>query len=288
MAVSGAAVSFAETPDQIAEILASDSKQVQRLLAAHPNMVDSWQQSFWADALLRGRQLPDQPWRSHDLRRPQPPLAPRESLQCEMRAPPEGAVVLFDGGGLDRWTGPLEQWQTVEGSMLPLGQISNRLVSRGRFGSATVHVEFATPEPPIGQWQYRGNSGVFLMGLYEIQILDSWKNPVYPDGQSGAVYGQYPPRVNASLPPGHWQCLDIAFTAPRFEGDEMIAPARVTAFLNGVLVQDNVALLGPTGFQSWSPYSAHSDALPLTIQDHGDGSRVKFRSIWVQEMSDDG
>ena len=105
----------------------------------------------------------------------------------------------------------------VAGSLQPAGQTSNRLRSEASFGDVHLHLEFATPQPPVGSWQYRGNSGVFLMSLYEIQILDSWRNPVYPDGQMGAVYGQHPPLVNASLPPGEWQCLDIHFSAPRFD-----------------------------------------------------------------------
>ena len=139
----------------------------------------------------------------------------------------------------------------------------------------------------MGSWQYRGNSGVFLMSLYEIQILDSWSNPVYPDGQMGAVYGQHPPRFNASLPPGEWQCLDIHFSAPRFEHGELTRPALVTVVHNGVTVQEEVAILGPTKFQAWEDYRPHPDRLPLTLQDHGDGSRVRFRNIWALEGSHD-
>ena len=276
----------AQSGRETARLLAEESEVVRDLLLKNPELPDHWREDFWSDALLRGAQIPGTPWRSHDLRRPQPRIVPPEELFCASSPPPAGAVALLAGGDLSQWSGPVDQWAIIDGVLEPAGVASNRLASIPRFGSARVHVEFATPQPAIGNWQYRGNSGVFLMGLYEVQILDSWKNPVYPDGQMGAVYGQHPPLLNASLPPGAWQCLDILFTAPVFDSGSLVSPARVTAYHNGALIHDDVPVFGPTGFQSWRHYEEHAETLPLTLQDHGDGSRVRFRNIWVQDIQE--
>jgi hypothetical protein len=151
------------------------------------------------------------------------------------------------------------------------------------FGDVQLHVEWMTPAPPKGTDQDRGNSGVFLMGLYEVQVLDSYGSVTYPDGQAGAVYGQYPPLVNASRAPGQWQAYDIVFHRPRFDGAGALAsPATMTVFHNGVLVQDHVTLTGPTGHQVRPPYAAHPDRLPLSLQDHG--HPVRYRNIWLREL----
>ena len=144
-------------------------------------------------------------------------------------------------------------------------------------------MEWAAPVPARGSGQNRGNSGVFLMGRYEVQVLDSYQNVTYPDGQAGAIYGQYPPLVNASRPPGEWQTYDIFFRAPRFDARGLVAtPARMTVIHNGILVQDNVVLLGPTSNQKRDPYEAHPDRLPIQLQDHGDP--VRFRNIWIRDL----
>ena len=273
-------VAAAESPEEIAAILAAESEVVRSLLAAYPRMPEQWREDYWPDALLRGKSLPDSPWRSHDLRRPQPARADSDEISCDSTPPPDGAFVLFDGGNLSQWSGTESEWRVDRGSLQPLGRSPNRLESKQAFGDVRIHLEFASPSPPTGHWQYRGNSGVFLMGLYEVQILDSWDNPVYPDGQMGAVYGQFPPLLNASLPPGEWQCLDIWFTAPRFD-EAGVVPARVTAEHNGVRIHDNVALYGPTGFVGWGEYEPHPARLPLGLQDHGDGPGTRFRNIWV-------
>jgi len=275
----------AETPSEITKQLASESPVVRQLLDDYPELPRSWTEGFWSDALLRGRQIPGSSWRSHDLRRPQPSQADFDSLNCEPRPAPPGAVVLFGGHNLSEWTGPLDQWRVNDGSMTPRGEKPNRLLSVRSFGSSLVHIEFMTPAPAVGNWQYRGNSGVFLMGLYEVQILDSWDNPVYPDGMLGALYGQHPPLFNASLPPGRWQCLEIDFSAPVFEAGALVSPARATVTINGLLVQENTAFFGPTGFQAWRDYKGHAPKLPLSLQDHGDGSATRFRNIWVQEKT---
>ena len=158
-------------------------------------------------------------------------------------------------------------------------------MTRRGFGDVQLHIEWATPAPPAGEGQERGNSGVFLMGLYEIQVLDSHEDTTYADGQAAAMYGQVPPLANASRPPGVWQSYDIVFHRPRFAADGSVAtPARVTVLHNGVLVQDNVMLSGPTAHQRRPPYAAHPDQLPIHLQDHG--SPVRYRDIWIRELSD--
>jgi hypothetical protein len=153
------------------------------------------------------------------------------------------------------------------------------------FGDVQLHVEWATPLPAAGRGQGRGNSGVFLMGLYEVQVLDSFENDTYPDGQAAAIYGQYPPLVNACLPPGQWQSYDIVFRRPRFLADGTVAqPARITVLHNGVLVQDNVELWGPTAWLQHFPFKSHADALPISLQDHG--NPVRYRNIWLRKLSD--
>ena len=157
--------------------------------------------------------------------------------------------------------------------------------TKERFGDIQLHLEFATPAQPSGNGQARGNSGVFLMGRFEIQILDSYHNPTYPDGQAAAVYGQHPPLVNASRPPGEWQTYDILFTAPRFAADGALRkPAYVTVLHNGVLVQDHAECYGPTGHRISPRYSPQDAATtgPLKLQDHH--NPIRFRNIWVRPL----
>jgi hypothetical protein len=157
------------------------------------------------------------------------------------------------------------------------------IATRRAFGDVQLHVEWATPSPPRGEGQERGNSGVFLMGRYEIQVLDSYRNDTYADGQAAALYGQAPPLVNASRPPGEWQTYDVVFRRPRFGPDgALLQPARVTVFHNGVLVHDNVGFTGRTAHGRKATYEPHEDRLPLVLQDHGDP--VRFRNIWVREL----
>ncbi len=273
----------ADTPDQIASALSRGHPRVATLIAAHPEMKQAWVEDFWADALLRAPRLPGTPWRIHDLRRPQPPVMRPTMRDCAGPAAPRGATTLFNGTSVAAFTGEkLALWQVDGGALTATARENNRIATRAAFGDMRLHLEFRTPDPPRGVWQYRGNSGVFLMGLYEVQILDSYDNPTYPDGQMAALYGQVPPRANASLPPGRWQCLDIEFRAPRFAGATLAAPARVTIRHNGVLVQRGARFRGPTAFAAIKPYAPHAAKLPFTLQDHGDGtSVVAFRNIWV-------
>ena len=174
------------------------------------------------------------------------------------------------------------RWRIVDGAMEVVAGTGG-IQTREDFGDVQLHVEWMSPAPPRGTDQDRGNSGVFFMGMYEVQVLDSWENVTYADGQAAALYGQYPPLVNASRKPGEWQSYDIVFRRPRFDASgKVTSPARVTVLHNGVLVQDNVELTGPTGHYSRPPYAAHADRLPVSLQDHG--HPVRFRNFWVRSL----
>jgi hypothetical protein len=151
------------------------------------------------------------------------------------------------------------------------------------FGDCQLHVEWAAPTPAVGSDQDRGNSGVFLMDTYEVQILDSYENKTYADGSAAAIYGQFPPLVNACRRPGEWQTYDIVFHRPRFDGSgALVSPARMTVFHNGILVHDNDELTGPTAWKARPPYKAHADRLPISLQDHS--HPVRFRNIWIRDL----
>jgi hypothetical protein len=201
--------------------------------------------------------------------------------------PPSDAVALFDGTSLSEWLsqdGTAAKWRVEDGYM-EVARGTGSIMTKRSFGDVQLHIEWATPSPPVGAGQERGNSGVFLMGLYEIQVLDSYRNDTYADGQAAALYGQTPPLVNASRPPGQWQTYDIVFRRPRFAADGSVRePARATVFHNGVLVQDNTAIMGRTAHGRPASYQPHADTLPLMLQDHGDP--VRFRGIWVRELRD--
>ena len=207
--------------------------------------------------------------------------------------PPSDAIVLFDGTSLDAWEpvradGP--RWKIEDGAMVvvPNPRPCDQRTKRA-FGDVQLHLEWRAPAEIKGQGQDRGNSGVFFMGLYELQILDSFNNPTYVNGQAGAVYKERAPLVNASRPPGEWQAYDVVFIAPQFGPDGvLLKPARLTAFHNGVLVQHAVALSGPTPNgptfhrSTLPPYEAHPAKLPLVLQDHR--HPVAFRNIWIREL----
>jgi hypothetical protein len=223
-------------------------------------------------------------WKAHDMARPRPPVITPGEQQRPV-APPSDAVVLFDGSDLSHWRGPDgsdPKWIVGNGYMESVPGSGYLFTAEG-FGDVQLHVEWAAPIPAEGQGQGRGNSGVFLMGLYEVQVLDSFENDTYPDGQAAAIYGQYPPLVNASLPPGKWQSYDIVFRRPRFRPDGSLhRPARLTVFHNGVLVQDAVEAWGPTSWLKHAPYTTHPDRLPLSLQDHG--NPVRYRNIWLRVL----
>lgn len=210
---------------------------------------------------------------------------------------PSDAIVLFDGTNLDAWEPARPEgkpWKIEDGAMVVIptaapARPTDQQTKRA-FGDVQLHVEFRTPAAVKGNGQDRGNSGVFFMGLYELQILDSTNNPTYVNGQSGSVYKEHAPLVDASRGPGEWQVYDAVFIAPRFSADgKLLSPARITAFQNGVLVQYNVALTGPTpngptyNLPKLPPYEAHAAKLPLLLQDHR--TPVSFRNIWVRELN---
>jgi hypothetical protein len=228
-------------------------------------------------------------WKIHDLNRPVAPVIDpgTASTQDAAGRPPSDAVVLFDGKDLSRWVdgdGKPARWKVENGYMEVVAKTGN-ISSRDSFRDCQLHVEFAEPSPGEGESQERGNSGVFLMGLYEIQVLDSYQNKTYADGQASAVYGQYPPLVNASRPPAQWQTYDIIFHGPRFTGGKLQRPAHVTVLHNGVLVQDNVELTGPTAHGERPPYKPGPDKGPLQLQDHGDP--VRYRNVWIRELHEE-
>lgn len=195
---------------------------------------------------------------------------------------PSDAIVLFDGKNFDAWKGA-EKWTVDEdGGFTVKGAIQ----TKQGFGDCQLHVEWASPKVVKGTGQGRGNNGIGLMGArYEIQVLDSFENPTYFEGQAGSVYNQRPPMVNASRKPGEWQTYDIVFTAPRFGRDGKVEkPAFITLFHNGVLVQNHTELIGSTFFDKKNVYEKHADKLPLVLMYHGDP--VRFRNIWIREFKE--
>ena len=231
---------------------------------------------------------PSRQWPQHSLDRPVPPVVD-PGVGALPLAPPADAVVLFAGTNLDQWEGndgSAARWIVHDG-YFEVAPGTGGIRTKTGFGDVQLHVEWATPSPGEGDGQDRGNSGVFLMGMYEVQVLDSYQNRTYADGQAGAVYGQFPPLVNASRPPGVWQSYDIVFHRPRFDATgALLRPARMTVLHNGVLAQDNVTLSGPTAHQQRPPYKAHPDRLPLSLQDHA--HKVRYRNIWVRALSEPG
>jgi hypothetical protein len=227
---------------------------------------------------------PSTRWPIHSPDRPQPRVV-RPPLGQGSVDPPGDAAVLFDGSDLSKWKKDDERaagWK-VENGYMEVVPGAGGIVTRDSFGDVQLHVEWAAPLPAEGESQERGNSGVFLMGRYEVQVLDSYENVTYPDGQAAAVFGQFPPLVNASRRPGQWQSYDIIFHRPRFDAaGKVTAPARMTVLHNGILVQDNVVLSGPTAHQRRPPYERHADRLPISLQDHA--SKVRYRNIWIRDL----
>ncbi len=231
--------------------------------------------------------LPGGKWHVHDSDRPLPPVVTPGTCgtRDEPGKAPSDAVVLFDGKDLSAWSddrGGTARWDVKEGAIV-IRAGGGVIRTRQEFGDCQLHLEFAEPTPPRGDDQGRGNSGVLFFGRYEIQVLDNYHNPTYADGHAGAVYGQFPPLVNACREPGKWQTYDIMFTAPRFKDDGSVAArAHVTVLLNGVLVQNHTPILAPMAYRTLAQYKAHGPKGPLVLQDHGDP--VRFRNIWIREL----
>jgi len=225
--------------------------------------------------------LPGLPYRVHDPKRPHPPVvAPSK----EPGGPPSDATVLFNGTDLSQWhavkggTG----WKSTKDYFEVVPKAGD-LATNEKFGDCQLHIEWASPIPVAGNSQERGNSGVFLMGLYEIQVLDSYRNPTYADGQAGAIYGQWPPLANAVRTTGEWNSYDIVFEAARFEGSKLLKPAYITVFLNGVLLHNRKEAMGPTRHRLLAHYEPQPDTDSLVLQDHG--TRVRYRNVWVRRVS---
>jgi hypothetical protein len=230
--------------------------------------------------------LPGQQWRVHDSRRPRPRMVTPASVPG---GPPSDAIVLFDGKDLSKWVtrgkrGKIiePQWKVENGYIEVVGG-SGDLISKEKFGDAQIHVEWAAPARVGGAGQLRGNSGVIIMSNYEIQVLDSYDNPTYADGQAGAIYGQWPPFVNPARKPGEWQTFDIAFEAPSFEGGKLVKPAYVTVFYNGVLVHHRQEIIGRMVHRKVATYAPHGAEEPLMLQDHD--FPVRYRNIWVRRLT---
>ena len=213
------------------------------------------------------------------------PVPPVVSVPADTGIPSD-AIVLFDGKSLESWE-PVKEgssgWKIENGTMVVVPK-AGMIRTKQAFGDVQLHLEFQTPTPPQGDSQKRGNSGVFFMELYELQVLDSYQNPTYVNGQAGSIYKQYPPLVNASRPPGEWQTYDVVFTAPVFGPDGLMKiPAYVTAFHNGVLVQNHVELKGPTEFRGYPAYKPQTARLPLSLQVHR--NPLRFRNLWVRPLN---
>ncbi|MGH8019351.1 MAG: 3-keto-disaccharide hydrolase [Opitutaceae bacterium] len=212
---------------------------------------------------------------------PVPPI-----VRAPADAPPSDALVLFDGSSMDAWETEkpdAKGWKIEDGALVVVPK-QGTLRTKQAFGDVQVHIEWRAPADDDGEGQKGGNSGVFLMGRYELQVLNSHENPTYVNGQAGSIYKQHPPLVNASRPRGEWQTYDIVFVAPRFGADgKVVSPARMTAFHNGVLVQRDAVLKGDTVWRGAPKYTAHPAKLPIELQDHGD--LVAYRNIWVREIS---
>ena len=224
--------------------------------------------------------IPGTKWRVHDKARPNPKVIEPGPFAALQR--PADAIVLFDGTDLKAWTGRKNKasWKIENGYMEVNG--TGEIATREHFEDCQLHLEFATPSEVKGSSQGRGNSGLFLMGRYEIQILDSYKNRSYADGQAAALYGQHPPLANACRAPGEWQTYDISFRAPRFAEDgKLISAARVTVIHNGIVVQNGQDFMGPTRHRTTTSYKKHGTG-PIKLQDHG--NPIRFRNIWVRKL----
>ncbi len=206
------------------------------------------------------------------------------------QSPPEDAIALFDGNDLNQWKKPGREnmdrkaadW-TVSNSEFTVRRGAGPIETDRSFGSIQLHIEWRSPVMEGKTDQGYGNSGIFFMGIYEIQVLNSYENRTYSNGQAGSIYKQHIPLVNASRKPGEWQTYDIVFNAPVFKSDGTLdSPATITAFHNGVLIQNNVELKGPTMYIGIPEYQSHPAKLPLMLQDHGDP--VKYRNIWIREL----
>ncbi len=228
--------------------------------------------------------LADSGYHVHDGNRPQPPVVV-SGTESFGDLPPSDAIVLFNGASLAAWSGGngAAEWKIENGTMEVVPKTGD-ITTLESFGNIQLHIEWMSPIEVKGDGQGRGNSGVFLMDRYEIQVLDCYNNPTYADGTTGGIYGQYPPLVNACRRPGEWQAYDILWEVPHWnEEGSLISPAYITVLHNGVLLHHHKALQGATGHRNIPGYTPHGDA-PIRLQDHGD--LVRYRNIWVRRLKD--
>lgn len=221
-------------------------------------------------------------WGVHDMERPLPEVVTAGKYAGQA---PSDAIALFNGKDLSEWEsakdGGRAKWKVEDGHMEVVKE-TGAIRTKRAFGSCQLHVEWATPAKVSGKSQDSGNSGVYLMSKYEVQVLNTYKNRTYADGMAGAMYGQSPPLVNVCRAPGEWQSYDIIFRRPILKGKKLVKPARITVLHNGVLVQDNFEIEGVTVWKQRAKYEAHEDKLPVLLQDHG--SPVRYRNIWIREL----
>lgn len=231
--------------------------------------------------------LPGGKWRVHDDTRPRPEVVTPGKTAADA---PSDAIVLFDGSNFDEWVmdkdGSAADWVLGEGFMEvpPKGEgVGGYIRTKREFGDVQLHIEFATPAEVEGNSQGRGNSGVFFIGGYELQVLDSYENKSYADGQASAIYGYKPPLVNASRPPGEWQTYDIIFEAPKWDAEgNLLKKAHITVFHNGVVTHHYQDYLGPSGHKKVANYNTVQEKGPLKLQNHNNPTR--FRNIWIREL----
>jgi hypothetical protein len=222
--------------------------------------------------------LPGLPYHVHDPARPRPATV---TPAARVGDAPSDAIVLFDGSNLNAWSPTKQAWK-IDNGYVEVIPNSGDLRTKEQFGDVQLHVEWAAPAQVRGDSQTRGNSGIFLQGRYEVQVLDSFNNLTYPDGQAGAMYGQWPPLVNAVRRPGEWQSYDIVFEAPRFQGTRLVSPAYLTVFLNGVLLHHRKELMGPTVHRALATYREQPAEDSLVLQDHQ--QPVRYRNLWIRRL----
>jgi len=252
----------------------------------HANLTKPKMQEVVIDGVAGFQDTPMEPdgkWHVHDPARPQPPVVATGAFS-ENATPPGDAIILFDGKDLSQWrdkkTGGPVKW-TVENDVATSAK--GDIVTTNEFGDMQLHLEFREPELKGREGQDRGNSGVYLMGRYEIQVLDCYNNKTYADGTTGGIYGQHPPLANACRPPGEWQTYDIIFNPPHFDADgKLLSPAYATVILNGVVLQNHQAIRGDTNWRVPGSYTPTGPTGPLALQYHNNS--VSFRNIWVRPV----
>jgi hypothetical protein len=232
--------------------------------------------------------IPGTKWHVHDGDRPQPRIVtPADTFSLGAK-PPSDAIVLFDGKDLSKWSqgdGSPAKWK-VENGYMEVAPHTGSIQTKDRFADFQLHIEFATPAEVKGDSQGRGNSGILFNGVYEVQVLDSYKNPTYPDGQAGGLYGQTPPLVNASKPPGEWQSYEIIFESPRWGANKnLVKKAAVTVIHNGVVLHHRHEFTGTTPHQQNGNYDhVHDPEVFIQLQDHN--NPMRFRNVWLRKLGE--